>query len=212
MPLRPTRFAMAQVGWRGAVRSTAVLTSAVDGLVTRALPGHFRQRAPKGTTEELAAATIISLLPSCVGPGSIVPVYSEETLAWLMGRLTAKLARFHRLVDQCAVRVGSGGLVGWFIAADNPNGSTETVQLAARPEYREVVFAHLAYRAWQRGAITLSGRCDPLFAPLTVQRRLACTLAEPWVVVHARDPRIAASFRSGDAFLSRLEAEWWLAT
>jgi len=32
----------------------------------------------------------------------------------------------------------------------------------------------------------------------------------PWVLIHSRRPEILPAVERGDAFLSRLDGEWWL--
>jgi GNAT superfamily N-acetyltransferase len=212
VPLRPSRFGIAQLGWRGAGRITSPLTSALDAVATRMAPGRFRKRRPLGVIEELDATAISALLPRCSGAESMYPVYDADALRWLLERLSERLARSYRTVDQSAVRIEPHGVVGWFICADREDGVSDTVQLAAEPEYRDLVFAHLVFRAWQRGAVAVTGRFDPLFTEVMVRERVSCTLAQPWVVVHSQDALVAAAFRAGHVFFSRLEAEWWLAT
>jgi len=212
VPVRPSLFAVAQLGWRGAVRLTAPLTAAFDAVATRIPPGRFRRRQPAGACEQLDPQTIPGLLPGFVGADSIYPFYDPDALRWLLQRLSDGMAHASRTVDLCAVRAEPDGIVGWFIAAKRQDGAFETVQMAARPEYRDLVFAHLLHRAWLCGATAVEGRSDPFFEAVLVRQRLACVLAQPWVVVHAHDARVARAFRSGTLFLSRLEAEWWLAT
>jgi GNAT superfamily N-acetyltransferase len=211
-PLRPFRFGIRQVGWRGLTRLTSPLTFALDALATRTVPGPYRHSPLVGRLEVLDPTTIPRLLPSCLDQRGLYPVYGDAAIAWLFRRLEIKLENLHAATDRCAIRVEPHGVVGWFVSANHPEGVTETVQLVARSEYRDVVLRHLLHHARQSGAIAVRGRFDPLFAAQFIQRREACTLAEPWVVIHTLDDAIAAAFRRGEAFLSRFEAEWWLAT
>lgn len=212
VPLRPSRFGAEQLGWRGLVRLSAPFSYAFDALSSRIVPGRFRRRAPIGSLEALEPGLLATLLPRCVGAESVYPVYDGETLTWLFQRL-AERCRLRSSSAQChAVRFEPHGIVGWFIAAVAPGGTWQTVQLAALPEHRELVLAHLIHTAFRGGAVSVEGRCDRFLEDALVRHRLQCMLAEPWVVVHSNDPRVAAAFRRGDVFLSRLEAEWWLAT
>lgn len=211
-PLRASRYGVAQLGWRGAVRATLPVTSAFDFLAARIVPGRFRRRPPSGRAEEIDPETIPGLVSGCVGSESVYPVYDADALRWLFTRLADRLGHAYARLDRCAVRMEPHGIVGWFIRADRLDGRSETVQMVAQPAFRDLVFSHLLYRAWRSGAVTVEGRNDPFFVSVVVQRRLGFTLAQPWVVFHSSDPRVAAAFRSGNVFLSRLDAEWWLAT
>jgi GNAT superfamily N-acetyltransferase len=209
--LRPSRVGVGRLGWRGAVRLTTPLTAAFDTLATRAVPGRFRRRRPAGECRPLDPETVVALLPECVGPDALYPVYHARSFAWLLQRLEDQVGTALRAVDACEVHVEPHGPVGWFVCAEPAGSRTrETVQVAALPDYRELVFAHLLHRAWRSGALTAAGRYSRLLEPMLAHRRIPCTLGKPWVMIHAEQPAVRNAFQNGSAFLSRFEGEWWM--
>jgi GNAT superfamily N-acetyltransferase len=212
VPVRPFRYGAGQLGWRGAVRLSRPVTQVADALAGHVFPGRFRIRQPSGSCRPLELEEIPRLLPECVEANSVMPRYDSIALRWLLQRLNGRVGVAFRAVDQCAVTVAPHGTVGWFIGVDGFDGVYETVQMAGIPGFRNLVFAHLVHRGWRRGATAVAGRCDPFLRTVMAEERVRFTLAQPWVVVHAPDPKIGAAFQSGDVFLSRLEAEWWMGT
>ena len=69
--------------------------------------------------------------------------------------------------------------------------------------------AALLAEARERRAIAIRGRTDVrLLAALTNQR---CVFAagDPWSLVMTRDDEFRRALQGKDAFISRLEGEWW---
>ena len=87
----------------------------------------------------------------------------------------------------------------------------DVLQVGGKKETLSEVLDHLFYHAWQRGAVVATGAMDPhLCAALSENH---CTFHRPddsWTLMHSDDPQILSAIHSGDAFLSRLESEWWI--
>jgi hypothetical protein len=88
----------------------------------------------------------------------------------------------------------------------------DVVQLAALSRREALVFDHLVYHAASKGGTVLRGRLDRRVAPLISARGLPLTLGQPWTLMRADRPDVAAQFLSGNALLGRLDAEWWIGT
>ncbi len=75
-------------------------------------------------------------------------------------------------------------------------------------------FDHVLQRlfedAWRQGAIALRGRLDPAHIQQLSDRHCLFRREGPWTLMHSRDPEILAAIHQGDAFLTRLDAEWWM--
>jgi hypothetical protein len=102
--------------------------------------------------------------------------------------------------------------IGWFIYAIRENGQIEVVQMAALPGREGVTLDHMIHHAIAAGGAVLRGRLDRRLAPLISEREFPLTLGQPWTVVRSGRPDVAAQFLSGNAFFSRLDAEWWIGT
>lgn len=67
---------------------------------------------------------------------------------------------------------------------------------------------HLVDDAFGHGAALLTDRLEPRLAA-ELDDGLYVVGRAPWVLVHARSPRLLDVIARGDAVLSRLEGEWW---
>jgi hypothetical protein len=83
------------------------------------------------------------------------------------------------------------------------------LQVVAKPGSFEQVFRHLCSRALQHGSVALEGLVDP--AVLRDLEKNKCLLFERnlTTIAHSENPEILNSMFRGEAFLTRLDAEWW---
>jgi hypothetical protein len=152
---------------------------------------------------------VIALTRSLAGKNTLVPEYDTHSFGWLLKRLT-ETQKSARVVT--AQVIHDGEAIGWFIYAIGPAGQVDVVQLAALPGRERLTLDHLVYHALAEGGSVLRGRFDRRFAPLISERALPLTVGQPWAVVRSGRPEVAAQFLSGNAFFSRLDAEWWIGT
>lgn len=108
------------------------------------------------------------------------------------------------------MRQSDGAVAGWFLHYVEPGSTSEVLQLAGRPAGRALVLAHLLEDARRRGAIAVAGRLEPTWLPELAAQGCALRDDGPWVLYHSSRPEVAAAIERGDAFLSRLDGEWWL--
>jgi hypothetical protein len=100
--------------------------------------------------------------------------------------------------------------MGWYLYYLREGGVSEVVQLAARQDSFDRVLRQLLADAWRLGAAAVHGRLDPRFANELSHRHCWLRMEPPWTLVHSRNADLLAAIRQGDAFLSRLEGEWWM--
>ena len=84
-------------------------------------------------------------------------------------------------------------------------------QIAAKDGLFGTILDHLLYHAWHRGSVAVSGQLDPLEIQAFWER--SCVFhhdGASWVLVHARRREVLEAIHRGDAFLTRLEGEWWI--
>jgi hypothetical protein len=136
------------------------------------------------------------------------PVYDARALAWLLEQ-TARKTCFGPLRAR-AVLDGARRLVGWYLYYVVKGGVSEVVQLAARNGSFDGVLQRLLADAWRHGAAAVRGRLDPRHARELAKRHCWLRTDGTWTLVHSRHADIMAAIHQGDAFLSRLEGEWWL--
>ncbi len=209
-PLRPARYILAVMRRRGwsALWESALrpLLSVTDAVATRAA---FRPSAPRLWAAELTEETFLAGLALVSGDRSLRPEYDARSLKWLLELLARKTGRgeFRKVV----VRDGRGDTAGWYLYYLNPGGLSEVVQVAARPDSMREVLEHLFHDAWRGGAVAVSGPLDP--GALRTAPDRYCFFHHDggvWMLVHSRRPGVLEAIHRGDAFLSRLEGEWWI--
>jgi hypothetical protein len=179
----------------------------VDALVTRLRPNRFYRETVDLVEDALDPATMLTHLPDVLRGSALQPVYDARSLAWLLDQ-TARKTRHGRLRAR-AVR-DRERLLGWYLYYIQAGGVSEVVQLAARDGLYDRVLQRLLADAWRHGATAVRGRLDPRFALELSDRHCWFRLDGSWTLVHSRHADVMAAIQQGDAFLSRLEGEWWL--
>jgi ribosomal protein S18 acetylase RimI-like enzyme len=202
------------------IRFDTALAASSRSVVSRALRRASRlldrfskgsiKRKPITTSDELLTAeTAMSVMRRLAGKSTLVPEYDAHSFGWLMQRL-AETRKSERVVS--AQVLHDGEVIGFFVYVMRQDGEAEVVQLAALPRREDLTFGHLIHHAVGQGGTVLRGRFDRRLAALISQRELPLTLGQPWTLMRAGRPELAAQFLNGDAFLSRLDAEWWIGT
>jgi hypothetical protein len=206
--LRPGRLALAKLGGRlPGAGVMAPLGSVLDRVGARLFPARFGVPDPEGEREPLDSEEVATLLPGLVGAQVVHPVYSGPSLQWLLDRIGDKYES--GALRATAVR-RAGRTVGWFMYARHAGGAV-ALQLASRPEDAQLIADHLVADAWHAGLTSVEGRVQPEFADALT--RLGATF-EPrgsGIHIHSRHPELVRQVLGGNAFLTALEGEWWLA-
>lgn len=208
--LRPCRLAVSRLGGgafgRGAALAAQPLVALGDALAA-AWPG-AQDRPDSGDTVPLAPATLAAAADEVLRPFALRPEYNDGSLPWLLDQAAEK----HQLGELVGglVRESDGDVAGWFLHYVAPGRTSHVLQLAGRPAGRALVLAHLLEDARRRDAIAVAGRLEPAWLPELAAH--GCTLRDdgPWVLYHSRRLEIADAIERSDAFLSRLDGEWWL--
>jgi len=205
-PLRPGRFYAGRVARRLHARALAwglrPVSWAVDGLTARWPLARGLQEAP--LTPALMAAHVPDLLDHL----TLRPRYDEGSLRWLLDQLAATTQRGE--LHGVAVRGADGSVVGWYLYYANAGGVGQVVQVAARQGQGDDVLQSLFHHAWEQGLVALQGRLEPgLMSALGTGGALLAREG-PWVLAQAQRPELSAAIHRGDAFLSRLDGEWWM--
>jgi hypothetical protein len=211
-PLRPGRLAaswLRQHKWLAPLAAAARAGGAVgEALGAGLLCTRFRPAEPDIEGDDLDEATLLSCLPEFAGDRLIRPAYDDPSLKWLLGR-AASMTREGRL-EGVAVKDDEGKLLGWYLHYAKAGGVNEVLQIAATRQTIGQVLGHLAYRAWQQGAIGLAGRVEPGFMDELLTGCFLSPGRGPWMLVHSKRASLLHAIQRGDTFLSRLDGEWCL--
>ena len=211
-PLRPARHALQLLERRAAVpallaRAARPAAALADALAARLLPNRFLREAARSADGALDAGDMAALLPEVLHGAALRPDYDAGALAWLLGEAARKTR--HGALRARAVLEGDR-LLGWYLYYLRRGAAAEVLQLTAREGGFAQVLQRLLADAWREGASAVHGRLDPRHAQELSQRHCWFRWDGTWTLCHARDPGIAAALHAGEAFLSRLEGEWWL--
>jgi hypothetical protein len=217
-PLRPSRYALAFLRRRGLPRPLEWGFKPACNLLDKLAPlagRSFRPVSPAafaaaGLASELECDGYCDTLAGAVRARSLYPRYDRHSAEWLLQTLAQKsgVGDFHRVL----LRNSQRETVGWYLYFLEPGGGVgNVVQLGARDGYADMVFDHLCRHASDHGAIAVSGQLDPAFFHTLAARD--CVFHHDGgssFLVHSRNPEILQAIHRGDAFLSRLEGEWWI--
>jgi hypothetical protein len=208
-PLRPARHALGLLEQRGVplARMARPLAAAADALAAHLPPNRFLREAPGTQDSTLSAEDMLALLPEVLHGAVLRPEYDARSLGWLLEQAGRKL-RFGRLRSR--IVHAQGRAIGWYLAYVRRGAAAEVLQLAAREGCFERVLRHLLADAWRGGATAVRGRVDPRYAQELSRRHCWFRWDGTWTLAHTRDAEVAAAQHSGEAFLSRLDGEWWL--
>jgi len=206
--LRPRRHYASRASSGGPARRAAWLAARPVLAVADALATRLVQQAPPGSTEPLDAAEMAATLPRLVGPRALRPVYEDGSLGWLLEQAADK-RQFGEL-RQRLVRGPGSEVAGWFLYYRDGGGVGQVLQVAAPRSGLALVLRHLFYDAWRGGLAAIAGRLEPAWAAELGAQRCRFERTGPWVLIHARRTEILHAIVCGDAFVSRLEGEWWL--
>lgn len=209
--LRPARYFLDRWKNRGLCASTRLcirpLSAVADFLATRKHKSPFYQ-PQQSPEEDFSCETLLELLPQFAAAKSLGPEYDGQSLRWLFDQATQK--KSHGQLRRALVRNGGGEIVGWYMYYVNPNGISQVLQLAATKKSIRQVLDQLFFHAWRSGSFAISGRMDPEFATNFSEERCIFSFSGPRMLVHSRHADLREAIQCGDAFLTRLEGEWWM--
>jgi len=102
------------------------------------------------------------------------------------------------------------GMGGWCVLSARPGAVAQVIQMGARPDAADRILSAALAWAGAAGAVALAGRLDPRFMQDLTDRRAFLHATGTQMLVHARDASLVRHVERGDAYLGRLDGEWWL--
>lgn len=179
-----------------------------DSLVLRSRLGVYWQpdSAESMTEEEPTDEALLSCVRQFSADSALQPEYDLEAFRWLLKEASAK--KMYGALRKRIVREAGGDIAGWYIYYVKPSEVAEVLQFGGRPKLIRKVLNHLISDAWRQGAVAVSGGLEPRFAKDLGKERCGFTWTGS-VLAQSRNPEILQAIQLGDAFLSRMEGEWW---
>jgi hypothetical protein len=189
-------------------RAARPLATPVDAVFARLRPNRFPSDGTDLTEESLNPAVMLAHLPDVMAGRALQPAYDSRGLAWLLEQAARKTR--HGNLRARAVLDRGRRLIGWYLYYVEAHGVAEVLQLAARDDCFDSVLQRLLADAWRNRAAAVRGRLDPRYVQELSDRHCWLRREGTWTLVHSRYDDVKAAILQGDAFLSRLEGEWWL--
>lgn len=183
-----------------------VLDFAANRIPLQPFQIHGRDAEPGDDAPD--AEALHASIESCSRECALRPAYDAKSLGWLLDVLAGR--RGTGTLRKRLVRTTGQGTVGHYLYYVKPGGVSEVVQVGARKNSVGVVLDDLIHDAWRQGSVGLSGRLDPRYATAISDRRAYFKYRQNWFLIHSRVSEVQRAIEAGDAFLTRLEGEWWI--
>ena len=212
--LRPFEYARSLVVARKRVLGAVAgmlwpVTEMLDAITPWTSPGArwLPRQSDLAVEADPSDETLLWCIQNLGGGRALTPCYDVDTLRWLVRR-AGERQRYGPL-RKAVVRGAGGEVAGWYLYYLQPGAVAQVLQFGARAGAVSKVLNSLFYRARVQGATAVSGGMEAQFTKEIAAGR--CGFAWPGcaVVVHSRHRDILNAVHRGDAFLSRLEGEWW---
>ncbi len=172
---------------------------------------HYFHRPPDGgtSTELLTPTLLLDNLPIVTRSLRLFPAYDLQYLDWVFAELYHNRT-WGEPVRQL-VRDKDGHVVGWFVYFLGRGRGCHVIQVAARDRHAGDVLDAMFADVFERGGAGIQGRVEPrLLADLAAREALFRFSSRS--LVHSRDPELLAVLAAGQALLTRLDGDWWMAT
>ncbi len=210
--LRPTRFfsdvLKDRTGWKLLASIAKPLLRATDAGLKRLSLGSSRLPPSTLTSEPATAKTILDCLDAFTAENSLRPIYDEKSIAWLLPMAARKTKAGN--LQTTVLRDASGNLAGWYLYYLMPRGTSQVLQIGARKNQVGNVIDHLFQHAWAGGSLAVRGQLEPRMMLEMSDRFGRFRCFSRGVLLHTENTDVRLAVHRGDAFLSRLEGEWWL--
>lgn len=195
---------------RGITRVLAALQAPLDGLARAILADRWRAKPAPPRCERLTADDLCDGLEALSRTWSMHAAPNRRYLAWLFERLGELRSR--GMLHAAHLLSGTGAPIGWYVYYLGDDREAQVLQIAAARSREPDVLHALFADADARGAVSMTGRCEPrLLSALEAESAIELRLGPPYSVLFSEDDDVRASIAEGDALLTRLEGEWWLA-
>jgi len=212
-PLRPSRYLMWYLKdkrelFRPIERLSRPLCRGIDALASHFPPQSRLRRCPQSLSEEdLTVDAFLSCLSNLPASAALRPDYDVTSLKWLLDWLSHKTN--YGSFQKVLLRTPTGGIAGWYLCYNKPDGISELLQVMAHPDSASDVLDYLFHTAWRQGAIAVQGRLQPRLLGELSTKHCLFTPGRYLMLIHSKRPELLQAVLRDDLFLTRLEGEWF---
>jgi hypothetical protein len=213
-PLRLGHYVLSVLKRRGLSAGMAAILrpgcSLLDIISRHIAQGAFQLPEPRAEGIEMDPEMMLASLAALPRTRRLRPSYSVDALSWILETLSEKPGRGR--IRKILVK-DAGKVLGWYLYCLSPGPIAEVIQIAGDEETMGTVLDHLFFQATQDGAIAVAGQLDPvLFKVLGTKSCVFHHDGSSWMLLHARNQEVIDAIQNGRAFLTRMEAEWWISS
>jgi hypothetical protein len=211
-PLRPLGHVVERARRSRRVLAAAALASPlaplVDTIASRVNVSPFRLTPPAGDRVAGSTESLYDCIHHVEPRRALRPVYDLASLDWVLRKAREAVAQ--GTLRTSIVRARTGDVIGWYVFYLKPGGTSTVLQLGCRPHGAPHVLDHLFDEAREGGSTAVTGQVQPDLLLDLAEARASFVCRSLGVIIQSKRPEITAAIQRGDAFLSRLEGEWWL--
>ena len=210
--LRPVQYALELAKSRKALKPLAGVAKpfarVLDSVAVRMPLTPYPMPAATAAAEEASAESLLRCVSELPARWALRSCYSLDSLSWLLQK--AGEAKSRGELRKFIVRNAKGEMLGWYVYYAKPDGISKVLQISGREHGILEVIEHLFDDAWRAGSVAVSGRLEPRFARELSQKRCDFIFHDVAVLIHSRQNEILETIQRGNAFLTRLDGEWWM--
>jgi hypothetical protein len=162
---------------------------------------------PRGYTKDLESRQLFEYIGHVSKVRSLSPSYTPSTLDWIIRKAEEK--RQYGALRKLAVYAEDNSVAGWFLYYPNPGGIGQVLQIGSFSYSIDLVLKHLFHDAINCGSLAVMGRTEPGNTMELTQNYCLHVQRSNYLAIHSFDVDLLRAVHSGDAFLSRMEGEWW---
>lgn len=210
--LRPAQYSLELMKSRKALKPLAGVARpfarVLDSVAVRLPLTPYPMPAATAAMEEASVGSLLRCVSELPARWALRPCYNWESLSWLLQK--AGEAKSRGQLRKFIVRNGKGEMLGWYVYYAKPGGTSKVLQIGGREHGISDVIDNLFNDAWRTGSVAVSGRLEPRFARQLSQKRCDFIFHDVAVLIHSRQNEILNEIQRGNAFLTRLDGEWWM--
>lgn len=168
----------------------------------------FNFKEPAGKIEEIHTGELLILMDEMYKSVSVKPVYTIETLNWLLETMQIEQRKGEYKLIKIINRRGT--TAGWVFYHQKLNGMCQIIQFEAKNGMQDFVFQALCYHAFKGGGVELEGRLDPRYFKRFGNKSTIFVPGRLWTLIHSKNQELMLDLQTGKAALSKLEGDMWL--